>query len=119
MPLTGLCNRRELMDRLESEVAMAKRYKTALSLIWLDIDYFKRVNDSYGTRRGEIRLTISVGVAEFRAQDSVNELISLADQALYRAKQDGRNRVGIHRRSAEATYTALNPATTGYAGQQA
>jgi diguanylate cyclase (GGDEF)-like protein len=179
--LTGLCNRRELMDRLEPEVATARRYDTALSLIMLDIDHFKRVNDSYGhqagddvlqalakimhnclrisdlparyggeefvivcphtdshgarqiaerlrctveqasltTRRGDIRLTISVGVAEFRAQDSVDELISLADQALYRAKQDGRNRVYIHRRSAEATCTAAKPVTTGYAGQQA
>jgi len=157
-PLTGLFNRRELMGRLESEAAAAKRYGTGLSLIMLDIDHFKHVNDTYGhqagddvlkalahimrntvrindllaryggeefvivcphagmdeateiaervrrsveqtplaTRAGEIRITISAGVAGYQQEQPIETLIKDADQAMYEAKNSGRNRVCVH-----------------------
>ncbi len=51
--LTGLYNRRQLMDNLEREVERAKRYKTPLSVALLDLDYFKKVNDTYGHQAGD------------------------------------------------------------------
>ena len=52
-PLTGLANRRRLMARLEEEVARARRYKTPLSVVMLDIDHFKQVNDTHGHAMGD------------------------------------------------------------------
>ena len=43
--LTGLANRRRLMTRLEEEVQRARRYKTPLAVVMIDIDHFKQVND--------------------------------------------------------------------------
>ena len=51
--LTGLANRRRLFERLDQEVYRARRYGTALSVILLDIDHFKRVNDSWGHAAGD------------------------------------------------------------------
>ena len=51
--LTGLYNRRELMAHLELEAASAERYGTGFSLIMLDIDHFKHVNDTYGHQAGD------------------------------------------------------------------
>jgi diguanylate cyclase (GGDEF)-like protein/PAS domain S-box-containing protein len=52
-PLTGLYNRRELEQQLQDELERAKRYTHPLSLLWLDIDHFKRVNDRYGHLAGD------------------------------------------------------------------
>jgi diguanylate cyclase (GGDEF)-like protein len=46
--LTGIYNRRHFQERLEVEVAFARRHSTPLSLILLDLDHFKQVNDSRG-----------------------------------------------------------------------
>lgn len=54
--LTGLYNRRYLHHRLDAEISRAKRYGTPLSLLLLDIDYFKIVNDMYGYDWGDILL---------------------------------------------------------------
>jgi diguanylate cyclase (GGDEF)-like protein len=51
--LTGLCNRRELMGRLQSEAMSAMRYGNALAMVMVDIDSFKQVNDSYGHQAGD------------------------------------------------------------------
>ncbi len=51
--LTGLPNRRAFMDRLEKEIGRVKRHHEALSLILLDLDYFKSVNDTYGHAVGD------------------------------------------------------------------
>jgi diguanylate cyclase (GGDEF)-like protein len=51
--LTKLFNKRYLMDRLDSELKFAVRHETALSLLMLDIDHFKKVNDSHGHLAGD------------------------------------------------------------------
>lgn len=157
--LTGLYNRRYLDETLEREVSRARREGIPLSLVMLDIDYFKRVNDTYGHQVGDqaLRMLASILLSDIRAEDvacryggeeflillpnmplgaaiqraeawrkSVEELsvamgdfnitftISLgvaaypehgktpddltrcADQALYRAKHEGRNQVAVH-----------------------
>jgi diguanylate cyclase (GGDEF)-like protein len=52
-PLTGAFNRRHFSERLESELAYATRHSTELSLLLLDIDYFKKINDQYGHLEGD------------------------------------------------------------------
>lgn len=55
-PLTGLYNRRHFEDLMETEIAMSIRYGDTNSLMILDIDYFKKVNDTYGHQGGDIVL---------------------------------------------------------------
>lgn len=52
-PLTGALNKRGIGDFLEAEVGYARRTKTPLSLIFLDIDFFKRINDEIGHLAGD------------------------------------------------------------------
>lgn len=54
--LTGLHNRKFLLERLESEMSRAKRYKTSVSCILFDLDFFKVVNDMYGYEWGDVLL---------------------------------------------------------------
>jgi diguanylate cyclase (GGDEF)-like protein len=54
--LTRLHTRRHLMERFEEEFARAKLRKTPLSLLMLDVDHFKRVNDQYGHLAGDMVL---------------------------------------------------------------
>jgi diguanylate cyclase (GGDEF)-like protein len=54
--LTGLSNRRHFMEQGEIELSRAIRYKTPLSVLMLDIDFFKNVNDTYGHQVGDIVL---------------------------------------------------------------
>ena len=51
--LTGLYNRRRFQERLKIETERARRYGRDLSLLMLDIDHFKLVNDTYGHRAGD------------------------------------------------------------------
>ncbi|MDD5247580.1 MAG: sensor domain-containing diguanylate cyclase [Rhodocyclaceae bacterium] len=156
-PLTGLFNRRYLMDKLSEELGRGRRYRYPVSVLMVDAVHFKRINDQnghgvgdeclralartlggrvhrfgdYAVRYGgeefvvvlpecglegaadvaeEIRqrvealhgrgaaprpLTVSIGVATARssAAQSVEALLAAADECLYRAKQQGRNRV--------------------------
>ena len=57
--LTGIYNRRLLDEFLEIEMEVAKRYKEDLSIILLDIDYFKKVNDTFGHLVGDEILVIT------------------------------------------------------------
>lgn len=150
--LTGLHNRRRLDEALQDEIERAQRYMSTFSIILLDIDNFKNVNDTCGHLVGDKVLkkvaevlkralrktdmvgrwggeeflillpqqhrglavmlaeklraaiaaiefpkvgtvTSSFGVAELNPEDSLAHLVERADAAMYRAKQQGRNRV--------------------------
>lgn len=54
--LTGAFNRKFFLDRLESEIAYARRHNTPLALLLFDIDHFKRINDTYGHQTGDFVL---------------------------------------------------------------
>jgi diguanylate cyclase (GGDEF)-like protein len=155
--LTGLFNRRYMEQRMKEEVTRALRYDLPLSLLMLDIDHFKKINDTCGHQAGDKVLqnlgklilnavresdiavrcggeeimvitphtkaevagslaerlrstvesadlleaggnnspgsvTVSIGVAQLGGGTG-QELIKKADEAMYRAKQEGRNRV--------------------------
>jgi diguanylate cyclase (GGDEF)-like protein len=55
-PQTGLYNRRYLKETLEKELSLAKRHAQSLSVLMIDIDYFKSVNDAYGHTFGDLVL---------------------------------------------------------------
>ena len=52
-PLTRLFNKRYFLDRLDSELKFARRHGASLSLLLLDLDHFKRVNDTHGHLAGD------------------------------------------------------------------
>jgi diguanylate cyclase (GGDEF)-like protein len=54
--LTGLHNRKYLLERMEQEISRAKRYATPLSVLLFDLDFFKVVNDIYGYEWGDVLL---------------------------------------------------------------
>lgn len=155
-PLTGLWNRRYLEERLEAEFKRAKRYDHDLSIMIIDLDHFKSINDTYGHMAGDevlrkvgakikecqretdfigrfggeeivvilpetdllaskmiadsiresikkeavvfesdkIAVTASIGVSSMRREHADCSMIfSEADEALYEAKKNGRDRV--------------------------
>lgn len=55
-PLTGVFNRRSLHERLDREWSKAVRHSHPLSCIMIDIDHFKRINDTYGHQAGDVVL---------------------------------------------------------------
>lgn len=154
--LTGLNNRRAFLEQGTHLLNQAMRFKHPTSLIMLDVDHFKRINDTYGhaigddalkslaeilrrmvrkvdvvgriggeefalilpetnmadaatfaerlrvlisnaslaTHQGELRMTASFGIAPYdHGGMSLDKLISKADEALYRAKENGRDRI--------------------------
>jgi diguanylate cyclase (GGDEF)-like protein len=52
-PLTGIANRRHFFEVADAELARSRRYEASLSLLMLDIDHFKEVNDAHGHRAGD------------------------------------------------------------------
>lgn len=54
--LTGLHNRKYLLERMEQEISRSKRYGNALSVLLFDLDFFKVVNDIYGYEWGDVLL---------------------------------------------------------------
>jgi two-component system cell cycle response regulator len=68
---TGAYNKRHFLDRLPSEIAFARRHATPLSLLMIDIDQFKHVNDSYGHPAGDYVLATLAGIINgmVRAED--------------------------------------------------
>ncbi len=89
--LTGLANRRLFMDRLSEAIKRAVRKRNRLALLFLDLDHFKRVNDTLGHQTGDLLLQ---GVAEnirrfVRKSDSVTWLTPLKKKELLVARFGG------------------------------
>ncbi len=72
-PLTGLANRRSLMERLQMEMAHAIRAETPLSVAMIDLDHFKKFNDQYGHVVGDtvLRSMSAMMVSNTRDQDMI------------------------------------------------
>jgi diguanylate cyclase (GGDEF)-like protein len=75
-PLTGLKNRRAFFESSEKFFAQTRRYETDLSVILLDIDHFKRINDTYGHHGGDEALVALAKVLAnlTRAEDTIARL---------------------------------------------
>jgi diguanylate cyclase (GGDEF)-like protein len=75
-PLTGLANRREFMELANTAVAISQRHRRCFSLIYVDLDNFKNVNDTFGHHRGDELLLRCAGliVACVRTTDTVARL---------------------------------------------
>lgn len=91
--LTGIPNRRYIEQRLREEVARAQRERSPLSCLYIDLDYFKQVNDTFGHASGDIVLrTVSARIRnELRASDAVGRfggeefIVLLADTGVEEA----------------------------------
>jgi diguanylate cyclase (GGDEF)-like protein len=72
--LTGTLNRAPLLDRLESAIAIAKRHKAHAAVLFIDLDHFKQINDTYGHLVGDAVLQQVARCLEgsVRASDAVS-----------------------------------------------
>jgi len=69
-PLMGICNRRAMEKRLEQEFKRAKRYRHPFSLIMIDIDHFKKINDRCGHQVGDMVLKRFAGLVTETVRES-------------------------------------------------
>ncbi len=71
--LTGLDNRRNILDYLEEQINQAKRYDRPVTIMMADIDHFKRINDTYGHTAGDevLKKLASVFRSSIRETDRV------------------------------------------------
>jgi len=67
--LTGIYNRRFLIERGCTEIERAERYKKPFSVIILDLDHFKNVNDQYGHKTGDEVLCVTAGICRENIRD--------------------------------------------------
>jgi diguanylate cyclase (GGDEF)-like protein/PAS domain S-box-containing protein len=74
--LTGLANRRHFLARLEEEIARSQRSAAPLTLVMLDVDFFKRINDAHGHAAGDevLRAVARVAKQTMRGVDLVGRL---------------------------------------------
>lgn len=72
-PLTGVANRRAFYELLTSEYARCQRYGRPFSFMMVDLDHFKRVNDTHGHQAGDVALvsTAKLLVGQLRTNDMV------------------------------------------------
>jgi diguanylate cyclase (GGDEF)-like protein/PAS domain S-box-containing protein len=75
-PLTGCANRRHFLELAEHELARARRYAEEVSVLMLDLDHFKMINDQHGHPAGDLVLQkfVQVCQATLRAEDTVGRL---------------------------------------------
>jgi two-component system, cell cycle response regulator len=75
-PLTGLANRRLLAERMSMALAHARRHKSAMAVVYLDLDGFKQVNDTLGHGAGDalLKMVAERLVATVREEDTVARL---------------------------------------------
>ena len=69
-PLTGLANRRLLDELLGRAIQRAKRLGTPLSVVFLDLDTFKSVNDTYGHEAGDAVLRVTAARLQTAVRDA-------------------------------------------------
>jgi GGDEF domain-containing protein len=81
--LTGLPNRRRFLAELEREAASARRYAASLSLLLIDLDNFKQINDTFGHAVGDeaLRTVARAIAARLRAPDLVARLGGIGETA--------------------------------------
>jgi diguanylate cyclase (GGDEF)-like protein len=90
-PLTGVNNRASMDARLKHQTLVPERHKNPMSLIMLDIDLFKSVNDTFGHVIGDVVLRAVANAIVKCTRDS--DVVFRADERLYVAKDPGRRRV--------------------------
>ena len=69
-PLTGLYNRRYLIEFLQREWIRARRKESSIGVIMIDLDYFKRVNDTFGHQAGDFALTAIAALLRIHIRSS-------------------------------------------------
>ncbi len=74
-PLTGLYNRRFLVERLPQEIKRSYRYSRPLSLVMVDIDHFKAINDTYGHPAGDAVLKVCAGCLMETVRDDLDWVV--------------------------------------------
>jgi len=74
-PLTEVFNRRFLIERLPQEIKRAYRYQRPLSLVMLDVDHFKAVNDTYGHQAGDKVLCTCAAIVQETIRDDVDWMV--------------------------------------------
>ena len=68
--LTEMYNRRKITELFDREITRYKRYKHPLSIILIDIDYFKKINDHYGHNQGDITLKEISSILKTEARET-------------------------------------------------
>jgi two-component system cell cycle response regulator len=116
--LTGLLNRRTLIARLEAEWGRCQRYKRPLSLVLLDVDFFKQVNDRYGHGTGDEALTSIARLIEqaVRRVDTVgrlggDEFLLILPETPQSGALEVAGRLGVRGRSMEIRADTVPPPT--------
>ena len=110
-PLTGTYNREGIERRLLQELALAAQHGRDLSVLFLDLDHFKRINDGHGHAVGDacLRTMVRVGVGELEPHDMIGrfggeEFLVLLPGSNRRQAQDAGERI---RRGVEARCAAV------------